>query len=64
MTPTLPSLKTTVHEELSKLLPTLLSPSNTDFLVVNKFMNHSSFFFQIMIKSMVQYLLNTGRIKV
>ncbi|KAK6623677.1 hypothetical protein RUM43_009529 [Polyplax serrata] len=63
VTPTLPSLKTTVHEELSKHLPTLLSPSNTDFLVVNKFMNHSSFFFQIMIKSMVQYLLNTGRIK-
>ncbi|XP_046736743.1 dedicator of cytokinesis protein 9 isoform X7 [Diprion similis] len=54
---------TTVHEELGKHLPTLLQPSNTDFLVVNKFMHHSSFFFDIMIKSMAQHLLNTGRIK-
>lgn len=34
----------TVHEQLGKHLPTLLKPSNTDFLVVNKFMHHSSFF--------------------
>ncbi|XP_046588426.1 dedicator of cytokinesis protein 9 isoform X5 [Neodiprion lecontei] len=54
---------TTVHEELGKHLPTLLQPSNTDFLVVNKFMHHSSFFFDIMIKSMAQHLLTTGRIK-
>lgn len=54
----------TVHEQLGKHLPTLLQPSNTDFLVVNKFMHHSSFFFEIMIKSMAQHLLSTGRIKV
>ncbi|XP_043521247.1 dedicator of cytokinesis protein 9 [Frieseomelitta varia] len=53
----------TVHEQLGKHLPTLLQPSNTDFLVVNKFMHHSSFFFEIMIKSMAQHLLSTGRIK-
>ncbi|XP_023290391.1 dedicator of cytokinesis protein 9 isoform X2 [Orussus abietinus] len=54
---------TTVHEQLAKNLPILLQPSNTDFLVVNKFMHHSSFFFEIMVKSMAQHLLTTGRIK-
>lgn len=54
----------TVHEQLAKYLPILLQPHNTDFLVVNKFMHHSSFFFEIMIKSMAQYLLTTSRIKV
>ncbi|XP_066583188.1 dedicator of cytokinesis protein 9 isoform X2 [Prorops nasuta] len=53
----------TVHEQLGKYLPILLQPNNTDFLVVNKFMHHSSFFFEIMIKSMAQYLLNSNRIK-
>lgn len=56
--------QTTVHEEICKHLPVLLNPDNTDFLVVNKFMHHSSFFFDIIIKSMAQHLLNTGRIKV
>lgn len=54
----------TVHEQLGKHLPTLLQPSNTDFLVVNKFMHHSGFFFEIMVKSMAQHLLTTERIKV
>lgn len=54
----------TVHEEVCKHLPTILHPNNTDFLVVNKFMHHSSFFFDIMVKSMAQHLLGTGRIKV
>ncbi|KAB0797571.1 hypothetical protein PPYR_08564 [Photinus pyralis] len=53
----------TVHEEIVKHLPTILHPNNTDFLVVNKFMHHSSFFFDIIIKGMAQYLLTTGRIK-
>lgn len=53
----------TVHEELCTHLPTLLKPDNTDFLLVNKFLPHSGFFFQIMVKSMAQYLLSTGRIK-
>ncbi|XP_063232760.1 dedicator of cytokinesis protein 9 isoform X1 [Bacillus rossius redtenbacheri] len=54
---------TTVHEEMSRHLPTLLQPANTDFLVINKFMHHSSFFFDVMVKSMAQHLLTTGRIK-
>lgn len=53
----------TVHEEMCKFLPSILDPNNTDFLVINKFMKHSEFFFQIVIKSMAQHLLNTGRIK-
>ncbi|KAF5297752.1 hypothetical protein FQR65_LT09926 [Abscondita terminalis] len=53
----------TVHEEMTKHLPTILHPNNTDFLVVNKFMHHSNFFFDIIIKGMAQYLLSTGRIK-
>ncbi|KAK9870395.1 hypothetical protein WA026_007964 [Henosepilachna vigintioctopunctata] len=53
----------TVHEELCKYLPVILDPSNTDFLVVNKFMHHSNFFFDIIIKGMAQYLLSSGRIK-
>ncbi|XP_074040157.1 dedicator of cytokinesis protein Ziz isoform X3 [Leptinotarsa decemlineata] len=53
----------TVHEEMCKHLPTILHPNNTDFLVVNKFMHHSDFFFEIIVKGMAQHLLSTGRIK-
>ncbi|XP_024086053.1 dedicator of cytokinesis protein 9 isoform X2 [Cimex lectularius] len=53
----------TVHEELANHLPSLLYQNNTDFLIVNKFLSHSGFFFQVMVKSMAQHLLNTGRIK-
>ncbi|CAB0016565.1 unnamed protein product [Nesidiocoris tenuis] len=53
----------TVHEELANYLPRLLNPTNTDFLLVNKFLSHSGFFFQIMVKSMAQHLLLSGRIK-
>lgn len=55
---------TTVHEEMCKHLPVILHPNNTDFLVVNKFMLHSDFFFEIIIKGMAQHLLSSGRIKV
>ncbi|XP_055642537.1 dedicator of cytokinesis protein 9 isoform X3 [Toxorhynchites rutilus septentrionalis] len=54
---------TTVHGELCRHLPTLLHPNNTDFLLVNKFMKFSDIFFEIIIKSMGQFLLSTGRIK-
>lgn len=54
----------TVHEEMAKHLPIILHPNNTDFLVVNKFMHHSRFFFDIMTKGMAQHLLSTSRIKV
>lgn len=55
---------TTVHEEMCRHLPVILHPNNTDFLVVNKFMHHSDFFFEVIIKGMAQHLLNSGRIKV
>ncbi|XP_030749591.1 dedicator of cytokinesis protein 9 isoform X3 [Sitophilus oryzae] len=54
---------TTVHEEMARHLPSILDPNNPDFLVVNKFLHHSDFFFEIMTKSMTQHLLATGRIK-
>ncbi|XP_075153497.1 dedicator of cytokinesis protein Ziz isoform X2 [Haematobia irritans] len=53
----------TVHGELCRHLPTILHPNNTDFLVVNKFMRYSSIFFDLIIKSMAQHLLDTGRIR-
>ncbi|XP_034950532.1 dedicator of cytokinesis protein 9 isoform X2 [Chelonus insularis] len=63
MLPSKEIVTTTVHEQLAKYLPSLLHPNNTDFLVVNKFMHHSSFFFDIMVKSMAQHMLTSGRIK-
>ncbi|XP_063703194.1 dedicator of cytokinesis protein 9 isoform X3 [Culicoides brevitarsis] len=53
----------TVHGELCRHLPTLLHPHNTDFLLVNKFMRYSNVFFEIIVKSMAQHLINSGRIK-
>uniref|UniRef100_A0A4Y0BJ69 Dedicator of cytokinesis protein 9 n=1 Tax=Anopheles funestus TaxID=62324 RepID=A0A4Y0BJ69_ANOFN len=53
----------TVHGELCRHLPTLLHSNNTDFLLVNKFMKFSGIFFEVIVKSMAQYLLSTGRIK-
>ncbi|XP_014295486.1 dedicator of cytokinesis protein 9 isoform X2 [Microplitis demolitor] len=63
MLPSKNTATTTVHEQLAKFLPTLLHPNNPDFLVVNKFMHHSNFFFDIMVKSMAQHMLTSGRIK-
>jgi hypothetical protein len=54
----------TVHEEMCKHLPIILHPNNTDFLVVNKFMHHGDFFFDVIVKGMAQHLLLSGRIKV
>ncbi|XP_050434883.1 dedicator of cytokinesis protein 9 isoform X2 [Adelges cooleyi] len=53
----------TVHDQLLAHLPGLLNPDNTDFLLINKFLVNSNFFFQIIIKSMGQYLLASTRIK-
>lgn len=58
-----PNIMKTVHEEIIKNLPALLNPSNTDFLLVNKFMKFSSIIFDIVIKSMSHYLITSGRIK-
>ncbi|XP_036367208.1 dedicator of cytokinesis protein 9 isoform X3 [Octopus sinensis] len=64
---TLPSPKgtkvKTVHEELAKNLTVLLRPINADQSVVSRFLKHSWFFFEILIKSMAQYLIETERIK-
>lgn len=53
----------TVHGELCRHLPAILHPNNTDFLIVNKFMKNSGIFFDIIIKSMAQHLLGSGRIR-
>ncbi|XP_058808456.1 dedicator of cytokinesis protein 9 isoform X2 [Phymastichus coffea] len=53
----------TVHEQLVKFLPTLFLPNNMDLVLLHKFMVHSSLFFDIIVKSMAQYLLFSGRIK-
>ncbi|CAH1780654.1 unnamed protein product, partial [Owenia fusiformis] len=52
-----------VHEELAKNLTSLLRPANADVLVIGKFLHHSWFFFELIMKSMAQHLLSTGRIK-
>ena len=54
----------TVHEELAQYLKAALRPNQADQLIVSKFLKHIWFFFEILIKSMAQYLLSTDRIKV
>jgi len=53
----------TLHEELAQCLNRTLRPSNADLLLVSKFLKHSWFFFEVLVKSMAQYLLSTDRIK-
>jgi len=54
----------TVHEQLAQYLKAALRPNQADQLIVSKFLKHIWFFFEILIKSMAQYLLSTDRIKV
>uniref|UniRef100_A0A671MYI9 Dedicator of cytokinesis protein 9-like n=1 Tax=Sinocyclocheilus anshuiensis TaxID=1608454 RepID=A0A671MYI9_9TELE len=49
----------TVHEELAKTITTILKPS-TDFLTSNKLLKYSWFFFEVLVKSMAQYLIETA----
>ena len=58
------SKKNTVHEELAKSLTNVLRPANADQVVVTKFLNNSWFFFEILVKSMTQFLIDGERIKV
>ena len=58
------SKQKSVHEELAKNLKATLRPTQADQLVIGKFLKHSWFFFDVLIKSMAQHLLCTGRIKV
>ncbi|XP_021377721.1 dedicator of cytokinesis protein 9-like isoform X3 [Mizuhopecten yessoensis] len=57
------SKQRTVHEELAKHLTQILQPSMADHLVVTKFLQHSWFFFETLIKSMTMYLIDLDRIK-
>ncbi|XP_073941513.1 dedicator of cytokinesis protein Ziz isoform X2 [Choristoneura fumiferana] len=52
-----------LHTVLTAPLHMFVDPNQQDFLLGHKFMQYSSFFFDIIIKSMAQYLINTGRIK-
>ncbi|XP_077199948.1 dedicator of cytokinesis protein 9 isoform X6 [Paroedura picta] len=52
----------TVHEELAKSMTTILKPS-ADFLTSNKLLKYSWFFFEILIKSMAQHLIENGKVK-
>ncbi|XP_072936312.1 dedicator of cytokinesis protein 9 [Epargyreus clarus] len=52
-----------LHTVLMAPLYRFVDPNQQDFLLGHKFMQYSSFFFDIVIKSMAQYLINTGRIK-
>ncbi|XP_067265296.1 dedicator of cytokinesis protein 9 isoform X2 [Chanodichthys erythropterus] len=53
----------TVHEELAKAMTTILKPS-TDFLTSNKLLKYSWYFCEVLVKSMAQYLIETGKVKV
>ncbi|KAJ8310567.1 hypothetical protein KUTeg_012432 [Tegillarca granosa] len=57
------SKQKTVHEELAKNLTSILRPATADHVVVEKFLTHSWFFFEILIKSMTLYLIDSERIK-
>ncbi|XP_074819085.1 dedicator of cytokinesis protein 9 isoform X14 [Natator depressus] len=52
----------TVHEELTKSMTTILKPS-ADFLTSNKLLKYSWFFFEVLIKSMAQHLIENTKIK-
>ncbi|XP_073768449.1 dedicator of cytokinesis protein 9 isoform X8 [Danio rerio] len=53
----------TVHEELAKAMTAILKPS-TDFLTSNKLLKYSWYFFEVLVKSMAQFLMETGKNKV
>ncbi|XP_028834946.1 dedicator of cytokinesis protein 9-like isoform X4 [Denticeps clupeoides] len=52
----------TVHEELAKAMTAILKPS-TDFLTSNKLLKHSWYFFEALVKSMAQFLMESGKVK-
>ncbi|XP_039600530.1 dedicator of cytokinesis protein 9 isoform X5 [Polypterus senegalus] len=52
----------TVHEELTKAMTAILKPS-ADFLTSNKLLKYSWFFFEALIKSMAQYLIDSAKVK-
>ena len=58
------STQRTVHEELAKQLTNILRPAQTDPQLVNSFLSHAAFFFDVLLKSMTLFLIDTERIKV
>ncbi|KAL1273165.1 hypothetical protein QQF64_029027, partial [Cirrhinus molitorella] len=52
----------TVHEEVAKAMTSILKPS-TDFLTSNKLLKYSWYFFEALVKSMAQYLMESGKVK-
>uniref|UniRef100_A0A672JMT7 Dedicator of cytokinesis 9 n=1 Tax=Salarias fasciatus TaxID=181472 RepID=A0A672JMT7_SALFA len=52
----------TVHEELAKAMTAILKPS-TDFLTSNKLLKYSWYFFEALVKSMAQYLIESCKVK-
>ncbi|CAL8268097.1 unnamed protein product [Lota lota] len=52
----------TIHEELAKAMTAILKPS-TDFLTSNKLLKYSWYFFEALVKSMAQYLVESGKVK-
>ncbi|XP_075446913.1 dedicator of cytokinesis protein 9 isoform X9 [Ascaphus truei] len=52
----------TMHEELAKSMTTILKPS-ADFLTSNKLLKYSWFFFEVLIKSMTQHLVENSKVK-
>ncbi|XP_076152864.1 dedicator of cytokinesis protein 9 [Alosa pseudoharengus] len=51
-----------VHEELAKAMTAILKPS-TDFLTSNKLLKYSWYFFEALMKSMAQHLMESGKVK-
>ncbi|KAM6945556.1 dedicator of cytokinesis protein 9-like isoform 1-T1 [Aplochiton taeniatus] len=51
-----------VHEELAKAMTSILKPS-TDFLTSNKLLKYSWYFFEALVKSMAQHLIESGKVK-
>ncbi|KAK1789774.1 hypothetical protein P4O66_014925 [Electrophorus voltai] len=52
----------TVHEELAKAMTSILKPS-TDFLTSNKLLKYSWYFFEALVKSMAQYMIESGKVR-
>uniref|UniRef100_A0A8C7VTA9 Dedicator of cytokinesis protein 9 n=1 Tax=Oncorhynchus mykiss TaxID=8022 RepID=A0A8C7VTA9_ONCMY len=52
-----------IHEELAKAMTAILKPS-TDFLTSNKLLKYSWYFFEALVKSMAQYLIESSKVRV
>ncbi|KAJ8252909.1 hypothetical protein GJAV_G00206900 [Gymnothorax javanicus] len=52
----------TVHEELAKAMTTILKPS-ADFLPCKNLLKYSWYFFEALLKSMAQYLIDSSKVR-